>query len=881
MRVITAGALVMLMALQLPIARAVEPAGEVKTLSKPSDDVALNAIFGEPVLSQNAKRIVVTSRGLPPEQRYAYLSRWVLPNHGHSFRVDGSIERLTEYDVEVADPTIMQLADYPESQWILCPARELVQMARELGRLGALREQVLQQTAIANDATNGQATLLTLIDIAANERERVTDHLAERFTGGRNEQDADAALQWWSDLIVLWAAIENPKTADGVIEDYFGAFMLGSYKNDPRLDIIADYLCLLFRTQSNGPRQPNTQHALGTAMFDAFSRIDAFTHARGSPLTRYQFNDRGAVKLSGHENDYLAIRSPMTGNFEVVCEVATHAGAFSELVVAGVAAKPTPDLQRVSIGGFAKGEHKQAITPSIQPIGASSRIRVQSDTTKTTHYWNSHETYVDSHAEASAPWVAVRSWRRTQAAISEFSIFGSPTVPTQLDLIAGSTLKGWANYYDSESGGGLGNWSASVDDSGQWKLQCDSSGDARGCYDENLIYYVRPLTWDATVSYEFEYQPGSCAVHPCLGRSVFMIQPDGVWLHQLTDGRYDPSDVRPDNAVLLSDDASERVTLKEGWNRVVLRIESDRVSLWLNDHPIATHVIKPSKARTLGLFHYRDQTHARVRNVHLTGDWPRELPAMQEQPLASHKIAAWDAATEMLDDSWCHDFRQGIPPHLFTSDGNANLATQLLDGIRINRTGTASALNLDFAGQIQGDFDIVLEFKDLKIGEEKPTWHCGVGMAVSIENSQHDRIDIVRRRDRLNSHHHIVFARNQVNRFGGVDWVKDATHVDESVAGRLRMIRKGDVIYGLYADGDSKCFRYLGESVIESGTISIDGLRLYTIAGEGMTCAVTLVRLEVRAEAIDMPVEPKPQVFQIIDLGKPKLPPTKSLPGRF
>ncbi len=679
--------------------------------------------------------------------------------------------------------------------------------------------------------------------------------------------------------------MENPHTADLVIEDYSGLFPLGSYKPDPRLDVIADYLCLLFRVRSNDPqqaipKQAVPQQTLGAAMFDTFSRVDAYTHARGNPLPRFHFNDRGSVKLSGHENDYLALRSPLTGDFEVASEVATHSGAFNELVVAGVAAKPTSDLQHVSIGGFAKGNYEQAITPAIQPIGTSSRIRVQSDAAKATHYWNSRDAYVDSLDEPSAPWVALRSWRRTQSAISEFSIVGSPTSPNHLDLISGKSLRGWASYFDSESNDGLGHWNASVDDNGQWTLASDSSGEGLGCYDENLLYYVRPLTWNAVVAYDFEYQAESCLVHPCLGRSVFMIKPDGVWLHQLTDGRHDASAIRSDNAIRIAS-SKEPTRLKQGWNQVELRIESDRVVLMLNDHPLATHAIKPGESRTFGFFHYRDQTRANVRNVRLTGDWPRELPSLQNQPLAAHKLTEWNAAAEKLDDSWSYDFRQGIPPHLFTKDGNANLATKLPDGIRINRTGVVSALNLDFAGQIQGNFDIVLEFKDLKIGDEEPTWHCGVGMAVSVENSQHDRMDIVRRRDRLNSQHHIVLARNQGNRFGGIDWVNDTTRIDESVAGRLRLIRKGDVIYGLYADGNSKCFRYLDEAVIEPGTISVDGLRLYTIAGKGMTCAVTLVRLQVRADSIDIPIEPKPQVFPIIDLGKPKPSPIKSPPGRF
>jgi hypothetical protein len=868
-RVILAWWLVMLVVTQLPQAKAAER----------GDGAALNAIFGEPVLSQNATQIVVTSRSLPLEPRYEYLSRWVLPNQGHGFRIDGVIQRLPEHDVDTADPSVLRIADYPETHWIVCPARELVQLASELGRLDDLREQALQQTRTENGQDLAQATLLTLIDIALGQRDRVAEDFAKRFTGARSDLDANAARQWWSDLVVLWAAMENPHTADLVIEDYFGLFTLGTYKSDRCLDVIADYLCLLYRVRSNDSPRVTPQQTQAAAMFDAFSRVDAYTHARSSPLPRFHFNDRGVVKLSGHENDYLSLRSPLTGDFEVSGEVATYSGAFSELVVAGVAVSPVPDLPQVSIGGFAKGYRRQAITPPLQPIGTSSRFRVQADTTKATHFLSSREAYTDSDNEPSAPWIALRSWRRTHSAISELSIDGSPTIPNHIDLVSGKELRGWASYFDAEDGAGPGPWSSIVDSNSQWTLSSESTGEVAGCNDENLLYYVRPLTWNAVITYEFEYQGESCAVHPCLGRWVFLIKPDGVWLHQLTDGRHEATGLRPDNAIRMGS-STEPTGLKQGWNRAELRIEEDRVSLWLNEKRIGDRAIKPGESRTFGFFHYRDQSRANVRAVRLTGDWPRELPALEEQALAAHKVAMLDAASEKLAASWSHDFRQGIPPRFFFTDGDPSLATQLSDGIRVHRLNSAPALHLNFEGLIQGDFDITLEFKELRLSHEKPTWHTGVGLAVTFDNAERDRLDVVRRIDRLNRHHHIVFGRNRVNQFGGVDWVKDTTYIDESTAGRLRIVRKGDVIYGLYADGDSKTFRYLDEVTIQPGALVPHGLRLHTVTGNDLPIAVTWVRLDVRAEAISIPTFPAPQVIRVIP-GREPTPPVKSLPGRF
>jgi len=42
--------------------------------------------------------------------------------------------------------------------------------------------------------------------------------------------------------------------------------------------------------------------------------------------------------------------------------------------------------------------------------------------------------------------------------------------------------------------------------------------------------------------------------------------------------------------------------------------------------------------RNFGLFHYADQTEARVRGVTYRGDWPRELPSVEEQQLAVESV---------------------------------------------------------------------------------------------------------------------------------------------------------------------------------------------------------------------------------------------------
>ena len=82
---------------------------------------------------------------------------------------------------------------------------------------------------------------------------------------------------------------------------------------------------------------------------------------------------------------------------------------------------------------------------------------------------------------------------------------------------------------------------------------------------------------------------------------------------------------------LIDDPAARRgparLPLKpKAWNRVELTIKGDTLSLRLNGEPAYEAAIEPTNPRDFGLFHYADETEARIRNVNYRGQWPRTLP---------------------------------------------------------------------------------------------------------------------------------------------------------------------------------------------------------------------------------------------------------------
>ena len=63
-----------------------------------------------------------------------------------------------------------------------------------------------------------------------------------------------------------------------------------------------------------------------------------------------------------------------------------------------------------------------------------------------------------------------------------------------------------------------------------------------------LLRYQRPLMEDGSIEYEFFYDPDHFETHPALDRLAFILDPSGIREHWIGDGRYDRTDLAPDNS---------------------------------------------------------------------------------------------------------------------------------------------------------------------------------------------------------------------------------------------------------------------------------------------------------------------------------------------
>jgi hypothetical protein len=209
-------------------------------------------------------------------------------------------------------------------------------------------------------------------------------------------------------------------------------------------------------------------------------------------------------------------------------------------------------------------------------------------------------------------------------------------VPATIELTADDSLTTWKAYHS-----GNGAWTRrgeEIHHPGGKTMQAYYDEDGRYSsamseampFPESAHFYQRPLAEDGAIEYEFYCNPGKCMVHPMLDRLVFLLDPNGVKLHWLTDGAAERSNRKPLDSIVEADcrRGPDKLPLKEkAWNKLRLQVVDDRVKVALNGIEVYERKIESTNQRLFGLFHYSDQSEARVRALTYVGNWAKQVPA--------------------------------------------------------------------------------------------------------------------------------------------------------------------------------------------------------------------------------------------------------------
>jgi hypothetical protein len=577
---------------------------------------------------------------LPSRERYELLRAWTLPTAGRK-----SVRLLASFAPDDAPPPCFgQFANPALDAGVAGTSTLLIRAAREAGTLDALADEAAK---LAAEKVENAESLLVLVEVARGRGASVKGRLADRLARLRGKPfvpgpTANAPPVSWPDLLAARAALGDPGLRDEVGEPLALALLDRAERGQAQdmLCHLRDDLARARAARVGGSPGGDS----GLALWHPTSLFTADTHASGPSPARWVAGEGVVAHLTGPQDQLLLLDVPLAGRFEFSVDAFVGGdGGGGEIAYGGLILGPGSN----TVATVGRHEVLPWLGPAARP-GAFSRLTVQVEPGHVRYLVNGRLAYKDDDPSPTSPWLALVSSREHVTAFANPTLSGAPAIPREVRLSHADRLDGWTTGFYGESqptrrgarpDGSSPAPPAWPDDPPEGCEWWSRDGVIRGHrLDDSAtnepapsrLRYHRPLRDGEMLSYEFYYEPGFVLAHPALGRLAFLLEPDGVRLHWLTDGPdQDWTGLPPDN--LADEPASrrgpDRLPLKPGdWNAARLSLADGVVTLDLNGTTVYRRPLEPTNDRQFSLFRFKDRTAAQVRNVVLRGPWPTSLP---------------------------------------------------------------------------------------------------------------------------------------------------------------------------------------------------------------------------------------------------------------
>ena len=825
----------------------------------PTERRALSEVFQNELQVESDLRILQRAAALPVAARYEFLESYVLPNE-----VPARI-RLTATFSPTRLPSNPVSAKTPQHAGgqIVSPTLELIKSAKATDQLKQLRLSVSEVECSIQSEIVDRLVLQTLIDIADDDLDSAKGHLEEVYTIVAATIEIPKSWQ----AAMLLAIQESAKhevlrvvasdIAYNIFESSLGTVTSSQWRQYHRhIAVLTEQLAM----QASGGQLRNVTETL--KQWHPETIFTSSSTAKGSPANHWYFDGAAIHKRSGHRKDHLYFQSPLRGDFDIEFDASARAWQNIHVLVGGRWAGALTYDDQFGYGTLLNpGYLKKQITPKFTKFRNEVHGHAAVRDNTLSFYVNGRLLESYELPEHYDPWVAFGRLVKNSAKFWNVQITGTPDIPSEICLSANPDLSGWISYYHESVGTENARWRQDSDDDDRGIISgTRQTSLAHGDHLESLLYYHRPMIEDGTIEYEFLYKRGEYHTHPAIGRTVFLLEPDGIKTHSVTDGTnertnaspyaptFDPNSRRGPNDVRL---------LENEWNFVQLKLTGNVVDLYLNDVHVYTHTLHELNPRNFGLFHYADREKAYAHNVIWRGKWPTELPGVANQELASPETDFLDRDLEKLPAVFTHTFNEQKyleedKFHVFTGDvdnfkpGPDGLVASLVGTGRYTNGGVAAALS---AG---GDFDITLKYDNFK-STPGEAGNCCIILQAVLDNDTSSEVNARRRHNRYPdraAHKQLVYTDIVHRKKDGEVRGSIGEIQMESSAGTLRIARRGGMVYSMHAEGNSSQYRINGKTEFPTDDIRLGGICARILTFKESSMSVRFRELTVRAERL-------------------------------
>jgi len=790
------------------------------------------------------------ARTLPLKERYDYLYDWVMPNPDHwRLRTIGDLT-----PANPAPPARDELSVAGDSGGqIVSPLLELIDTAKELGRSeqlisrfqgykGGIQER-LYQTALA-------LTLMSVGDIPAA---AIQIDLIEKQQSSRKDF---VAHHRWPELLIASRAIDHPELVTPAFR-ILQFLILKQIQAGKEGDIAwaqhvrsvhAEAEDRMLGEASASNTMANIKH------WKSVVHPRAESNGIGMTEAKYRLTAAGEViHGSGFDEDYLYFDVPLEGDFQIDCELTSFGYRETTIGYAGYLVQPVYTFDKYDVIGVNQPPVSKSISPGFD-VGNWFRYRLVVKGDTATSYVNDREFYKTTVPKDRDPWLYVRSYRWCHGGIRNFKISGTPSVPESISMIKDEELTGWSSRYYSDSLGPVASTDGQPSTTkNNWYFEDGVlKGSAvirnKGNYAESLVQYHRPMLEDGSIEYRFSWEPGVQEVHPVLDKCVFYLTPEKVRIHWLTDGKYDRTGLAPDNMHDESDhQLVDTLPFREKDNVLRLELKGKEATIVLNGTPVFRRPMERDNRRLFGLFRYKGDSMAWVKDMTWKGNWPKQLPDQAEQPFGGDPVEKLLASVADLKASYECDLTKSTAKEMGLRGFDVNFCKPSADGLIVTGPCNKSykSKGIGATKGLQGDFDVTLEFADLILPkpDKNASW---LRLWLRSDPTVESWGGLIRY---PNNDTRLRFER-QMKLTDNTRLYETLYENESGQSGRLRLIRKGGEVWLLVSLGESESWRLVESYVIGTGDVPAGLVQANVLSSHtDQQTSVVLKKLTLKADA--------------------------------
>jgi len=600
---------------------------------------ARHFLVSEEFFSASAFDVLRHAQTLQPEERFEYLKDWVLPNDGYpSIRLYADLTPFNPVGPREADA-----AASGSDGRLSAPALLLVETGKELGRLAELKQAASERDASSESRfyERNRLAFRFLLALAENDLESASNDFKDLQSLIRKAALNTPVHERWPDVIAAYTAAANPHTAEA-------AAVSLNYIVEKQIDrkqIRNQVPPIQARNPAGQNFRSATQHARSLAernlllaahpdadgaahlleSWHSGSRFQADSRGDGHPLARWAATPDTLHYLPGHADDKLFFNRPLTGDFEVDAELSAKSDLPIQVAYSGLLLTVSEKGKKFALSRFGEVLNDGGLSPALKPTDGWYRYHMEVQDGVCSVSIGDRELYRETLPAKLDPWLTIDTTDGKMGAVKNLKISGAPSVPACVDLSAERRLAGWKDYFPQVR---YSQNAALWEKRGNTIYGRKQSNAITGS--QSVLQYYRPLGEDGKLAYEFYYDPDKSLVHPALDRLAFLIDPQDIQIHWITDGQFDRTGSDPNNATKEPHNrrgAGPLPLVPGEWNQATLAVSGDMATLSLNGVEVFQRQVSRSNQRIFGFFRYPRKTDGRIRNVTWCGDWPTSAPS--------------------------------------------------------------------------------------------------------------------------------------------------------------------------------------------------------------------------------------------------------------